>query len=167
MAEKKSEKIKLYLVVGLAVVFLIMAYFQFFRPEAGTEVNAALQELPSAEQASMDIRQVIEQKSRTVNDRRTPVPEQMRAVVRDIFSPQAAPKKRGTLSRERDARDSGESLKLGGTIVGGEKPIAIINDQFFRKGDWIGEFRIVSIGAKDVVLDSGDQKLSLEIMKNE
>ena len=167
MAEKKSEKIKFYLVIGLAVVFLIMAYFQFFRPKANNEVNAALQTHPSLEPAPMDIRKVINNKQQTVKDPRAPVPEQIKMVVRDIFSPQAKPKKRGSLVRDRDAHDSSESLKLAGTIVGGAKPIAIINNQFFRTGDWIGEFRIISIGAKDVVLDSGDQKLSLEIMKNE
>ena len=167
MAEKKSEKLKLYLVVGLAVVFLIMAYFQFFRPETDSEVSAALQEQPSAEKASMDIRQVIENKPQTGENRRTSVPKEIKTVVRDIFSPQATPKKRGSLTRERDDHDSGESLNLAGTIVGGEKPIAIINNQFFRTGDWIGEFKVVSIGKKDVVLDSGDQKMSLEIMKNE
>ena len=167
MAEKKSEKIKLYLVIGLALVFLVMAYFQFFRSKVNTEVSAADPAQPAVEQVALDIRKVIEQKPHTVNNRRTAVPERIETVVRDIFSPQAVPKKKESLPRERDAHDSGESLKLAGTIVGGAKPIAIINNQFFRTGDWIGEFRVVSIGTKDVVLDSGDQKLSLEIMKNE
>ena len=59
------------------------------------------------------------------------------------------------------------SLNLKGTIVGGERPIAIINDQFLRQGDQIGEFKVVNIGKKEVVLNSDERTLVLRLENNE
>jgi hypothetical protein len=99
--------------------------------------------------------------------RESSVHEHIQTAIRDIFSPLADPKSAKNRDREEASRNPGESLTLGGTIVGGKSPIAIINDQFVRTGDWIGDFRVVRIGKKDVLLDSGGQKMALEIMKNE
>ena len=59
------------------------------------------------------------------------------------------------------------SLKLRGTIVGGGEPIAIINDQFMRKGDRIDGFNVVKIGKKEVLLRSANDELKLKLIDNE
>ena len=56
-------------------------------------------------------------------------------------------------------------FKLKGTIVGGARPMAIINDQFVRTDDVIYEYKVVSIGKTSVLLDSGKRKIELEMMK--
>ncbi len=59
------------------------------------------------------------------------------------------------------------SMELKGTIVGGGKPLAIINDQFVGTGDWIGEYQVIRIGKKTVLLDSGHHQIALEMVKDE
>ena len=59
------------------------------------------------------------------------------------------------------------TLKLSGTIVGGERPIAIINNQLIRLGDWIEGFKVVKIGKTEVLLDSGISKIVVALVKNE
>ena len=58
-------------------------------------------------------------------------------------------------------------LKLTGTIVGGENPIAIINDQFVRVGDLIDEYKLVSIENKEVILDMDGRTVKVEMLKYE
>ena len=59
------------------------------------------------------------------------------------------------------------SLRLKGTIVGGERPIAIVNDTFLRTGDEIDGFKVVWIGTKAIVIEAGERKLALEMLKIE
>ena len=102
----------------------------------------------------------------TVND-------DLKTVIRDIFMP--LEDRSRPLKETEDPQPEPESsiprplpsFKLRGTIVGKKGSIAIINDQFLRQGDWIGEFQVAEIGKKDVLLDSGDQKIILEILNNE
>lgn len=54
-------------------------------------------------------------------------------------------------------------LKLNGTILGGENPIAIINNQFVRTGEWIGGYRIVKIDKYKVLLSSNNHQKVLEV----
>ena len=167
MAGKKSEQIKLYLVIGLALVFVICAYFRFIRPKAESGEDISPLVPPTAEHVKFDIPKTETKSPQNCRNPRATVHERIQMAVRDIFSPQTAPKKTENHPREQRSRNTGSSLKLAGTIVGGESPIAVINNQFVRTGDWIGEFRVVRIGKKDVLLDSGGQKMALEIMKNE
>ena len=59
------------------------------------------------------------------------------------------------------------SLKLRGAIVGGGKPVVIINDRFLHLGDWIGDYQVVRIGKKEVLLEAGNDKIELGMVKNE
>lgn len=92
------------------------------------------------------------------------------ASIRDIFSPLNSPPRAEKTSEEKEVERSDPpppSFTLKGTIVGGRNPIAIIDDQFVRPGDWVGEYRVVKIGKKEVVLDSDYGQVVLEILKNE
>lgn len=167
MAGKKSEQIKLYLVIGLALVFVIIAYFRFTGAKSNNAEEIGSSVLPPAEQVNFATPKTETKGLQICNYRDPAVHKRIQMAIRDIFSPLADPTKARNQDSEETSRNPVESLTLAGTIVGGKKPIAIINDQFVRIGDWIGEFRVIRIGKKDVLLDSGDQKMALEIMKND
>ena len=59
------------------------------------------------------------------------------------------------------------TFRLRGTIVGGERPLAIIDDRFVRVGDRIGDYNVIRIRKKDVLLMSDRTKLHLEIQKRD
>lgn len=166
MAGKRLEQIKLYLVIGLALVFVIVAYFRFSGAKSNNGKDIGSPVLPPAEQVKMATPKSETKGSKIFNYHEPAVDKRIQTVIRDVFSPLAKPREENQNSDEA-SRDPGESLTLAGTIVGGKKPIAIINDQFVRTGDWIGEFRVVRIGKKDVLLDSGDHKVVLEVMKDD
>jgi hypothetical protein len=163
---KRLEQIKLYLVIGLALVFVIVAYFRFTGAKGNNGKDISSPVLPPVEQVKVATPKSETKGSKIINYLEPAVHKRVQTVIRDIFSPLAKPKEANQDSHET-SRDTGESLTLAGTIVGGRKPIAIINDQFVRTGDWIGGFRLVRIGEKDVLLDSGNHKIVLEIMKND
>ncbi len=56
-------------------------------------------------------------------------------------------------------------MTLKGTIVGGKRPIAIINDRFVRMGDRIGDYQVVEIDKDIVKLSSGNNEIVLEVLK--
>ena len=93
--------------------------------------------------------------------------EYIHASIRDIFSPLIAPKKATYQPDEQGQSSPIENLKLTGTIIGGRNPIAIIDEQFIREGDWISEYKVVRIRKKDILLESDDGKIALEMMKND
>jgi hypothetical protein len=89
------------------------------------------------------------------------------ASIRNIFAPLAAtPGAKGPLGPEAPGQQIAAMI-LKGTIVGGGKPLAIINDQFVGQGEWIGQYQVISIGKKEVVLNSGQHQIKLEMVKNE
>ncbi len=55
-------------------------------------------------------------------------------------------------------------MTLKGTIVGGKRPIAIINDRFVRMGDRIGDYQVVEIDKDRVTLRSGIYEIVLEVL---
>ena len=90
--------------------------------------------------------------------------ESARPFVRDIFGPLKWPEKKKEITPpEPEPPKPLPVLTLRGTIVEGEKAIAIINDQFVRPGDWIGEFRVVRIGRDKVFLSSVSRQMVLDI----
>ena len=164
MVDKKKEQIKLYIVIGLSVVLVISAYFRFIHGKIGRgSVGGQGQPV----QASVEYKvPVVDAKVISITPKQESfINENLTARLRDIFAPSRFPIKEAN-KLEKQKEKEALNLKLKGTIVGGESPIAIINDKFVRKGDSIGHYKVVSIGEKDVMLDSGDDKIVLEILKN-
>jgi hypothetical protein len=86
----------------------------------------------------------------------------MRTVLRDIFAPVKMDVRAETQAPTEEAQEPVPSFQFGGVIVGGESSLAIINDQFVRLGDWIGDYRVLRIGNKEVVLGSDRKTLVLQ-----
>lgn len=176
MQGKKGEQIKVYIIIGLALVAAIVGYFRFIHKKPTRDADRTSSTVPIARS---DVPQVEIKDTRNARWREPPVNEPLPVVLRDIFVPLKSPKKvksRPTaplkspkkVQRRRTEQKPSKplpSLKLSATIVGGERPIAIINDQFVRIGDWIGEYKVVRIGKKEVLLDSGKRKIELEMVK--
>ncbi|MBW2646121.1 MAG: hypothetical protein JRE23_08085 [Deltaproteobacteria bacterium] len=164
MPGKKSEQIKTYIVIGLSLVFVTVGYFRFIHKEATSDTNRSTSTTPPAQ---FDIPQIEIKKPQSDRQRKLPVNQPVRWVLRDIFAPLKLPTKTGNRPGEYGSSNAVPFLKLRGTIVGGQKPIAIINNQFLYTGDWIGSYEVVRIGKKDVLLDSGIDRIELEMVKSE
>ncbi len=164
MPEKKSERIKIYGLILGAVVFVVVGYFQFIHKKpsavrAQTPSNTPLSQLQVPE-VDIEIQQTIRRVEPAVE-------EALSLFMRDIFSPV-----KSTLEEKRPAEQQQSAIPLSamelkGTIVGSGKPLAIINDKFVNTGDWIGEYQVIRIGKKAVLLDSGNHQIALEIIKDE
>lgn len=159
----KSQQVKNYIVVGLVIVAMIVAYFRFFhgknRPQAGPEP------VPAAS-AKIDLSQLRESAQIKVSRPEWSPPESYIPIERDIFAPV---KKEIQEEDEVPAETQLETappplnLALQGTIVTSSKRLAIINGQFLRMGDAVGEYEIVGIEKNRVILSRGDRRWEIEM----
>ena len=166
MAKGKKEQIRIYVMIGLAILLLISGYFRFIHGKSGgnTDRNASPQ---PQESPQFDIPKVETKDFEEVRLSNPSVHAYLNNTTRDIFIPLNIPKKEKVRPTEEAKGKPVQQLKLKGTIVGGSMPIAIINDLFVRRGEMIGEYKVIWISEKEVLLDSGDDKIKLEILKNE
>ena len=176
MAKEKNEQIKIYVVMGLAVVLLIMAYFRFVREKENPDEAPAIATASFVDLDIPEIRPISPQEARSLEPVGYEYPQ---TIIRDIFSSLTVPRKlenrheeQHEAQHEEQYEEQSESdliqtLKLTGTIVGGSKPVAIIDGQFIHDGDWIGDYRVARIGNKDVLLVSNNKRITLEMIKNE
>jgi hypothetical protein len=156
------EKIKLYLVIMLAIVLVISFYFRFIHAKVTenrkTEpVTSTVQsiDLPRVERETVEKGPVYEPVRRRLSQR----------VIRDIFSPLHTTEKAAESATARDNDSSEKNLEiiLRGTITGKDGAIAIINNKFVRQGDYVGVYRVAYIGEKHVLLESNGVKVKLEL----
>lgn len=162
MPRKSVTRPKIYLIIGLSIVFVVVAYFRFFhkkrpisRVPAGS--NAAL--------VRLDVPQIQIPNLEDAESRKAPVKESMSPVIRDIFAAPATPESETEIPEPEPSKQA-QSLELKGTILGGEKAMAIINDKFVRTGDCIGEYRVVRIAKDEVLLSSDTHKMILKVLKD-
>lgn len=168
MAFEKKEKIKLFTIIGLSLILGAMVYFHFM-PD--TEIFAAAPEASLSVPDQLEIPK-IELKNRQKSPAgELPAAAHRRTVIRDIFSPLRQPETAKTVngSPEQKLRQQKtipiSSLKLGGTIVGGDNSIAVINEKFVHLGDMFGGFKIIRIEKDAVLLSSGNREVILEMLK--
>lgn len=162
--KNKSERIKLYVLLAGCVAFVIFGYFRF----------AYKKPSPAATRSPLDIslgqlqvpRVDIEMPPK-VRTPQAPAEKLLPASIRDIFAPLASTPAERRASGFQESTQQSFAMILKGTIVGGGKPLAIINDQFVGQGDRIGKYQVVRIGKKEVLLDSGQHQIKLEMVKNE
>jgi len=163
--QDKSKRVKNCIVVGLVLVAMIVAYFQFFhgkgRPQAG------LEPVPAAT-GRIDLSQLGEPARIKESRSEWSAPGPYHPLDRDIFAPvkkevreqsQAPTETR----METTAPPLDLALALQGTIVTSSKRLAIINGQFLRLGDSVGEYEIVGIEKNRVLLAQGDRRWELKL----
>lgn len=168
MAVKRGEKRKIYIAMVLSGIFVVSFYFRFIHANAKEVKPSDPPQIPSARLVIPKIDPALLQDDQ-IQDSKTSAESQ--TVLRDIFSPilpPESPTKETPLGQPETVTPKPiPSFKLKGTIVGQEGSIAIIDNRFLRSGDWIGGYRVAKIGKKNVLLDSGDRTILLEILKNE
>jgi len=163
MAEKKSERVKIYLIFALSIVLIVVVYFRFFHKK---KTHAAVPARYKAQVARLVVPQVQLPKAPRARNPEGAVPEPKLAKVRDIFKPLKAPPPKKDIQKTKQKPSKATlSLKLKGTILGGNKPIAVINDRFVHTGDWIADYQVVSIAKDEVALSSNAHQMVLKVLK--
>ena len=161
MPTKKSEKLKLYIVVGLALVAAVVAYFRFIHKNNAPDAGIAT---PPPQEVKFDVSQIQKTKPTRPREIRLPVNESLSINIRDIFSPVQLPAESEPLIEAEQAPVPTGVLELKGIIMGGEKPMAVINDKFVLMGEKIGEYQIVRIDPNEVLLRSGSHEKVLQVL---
>ena len=163
---KDSERIKIYIVIGLSVVLVTMAYFRFFhkKPKPSRSVAPATVTAPETQ---FELLQPEEVSLKNTQPRDSVVRESKRAVIRDIFAPLKSLPRASRLAKKGASSNRGGSLRLKGVIIGGKHPIAIINDKLVRKGERIGDYTVVRVEKKQVYLRSANRNIRLTLENNE
>ena len=166
MPKMTVDQIKKYIVIGLSLVMAIVGYFRLIHGKTQPEemINPSLSDA-TTHGFEMQIVEPVTWQQEDWHARLAAEP--MRPLRRDIFLP-AKPLK--SMKRKPVAniqRKPAPKLKLRGTVVGGDEPIAIIDDQFIRTNESIAGYKVIWIGPKMVVLRSGEKKLILELMQND
>jgi hypothetical protein len=177
MPTASRERTKIYIVIGLSVLFVAVGYLRFFHGkiaspsgtarEAGTpgqiEVPAlALKGIPLAPKAPEG------------------VPEPLRTTLRNIFPPGKEPSA-GTEPPAATGKEPSAgtgppavpveppkplpSLKLTGTITGGKSPLAFINGRSLRLGEKIEGFQVISITRNQVSLEGEGRRMILNVLE--
>ncbi len=164
---KSTGRIKMYLIVGLALVLAALVYRYLharaarnrsISPPPATATVSEMPELP-------DLYPERQQKTQV---ERSNIRELRRLSLRDIFAPgKSLPKAKRPTKKGQPAQRQVKSLKLKGVIVGGKHSIAIINDKFVRTGERINGYRVVRIAEKEVLLRSGNKTVKLRLASND
>jgi len=167
MAGKKSDKIKIYITLGLALVLIITGYFRMIRPRTKGTANATASRPAAPVVQIPKVKIETPRKREKIKKKQNPI-YSMSSMVRDIFAEPAVPKpvKEEKEEEKEEKKPSLPPSTLKGTIVGGENPVAIINGKFLRMGDWIGDYQVVRIDKNEVLLSAGNHEVVLEVLKN-
>ena len=145
---KRNDQVKIYIVVGLALVLAIFVYFRFIHAKTSPDEDRTHSMAPLDQ---FNIPLIKTEKPQNAQSREPDVYSSLYGPIRDIFSPLYSPPRAATPPHEPEASRLTPSFKLKGTIVGGRRPIAIIDDRFVSTGDWIGEYQVVWIGKKEAL----------------
>ena len=126
MPAQKSDQMKIYIIVGLAVILLISAYFRFVHKKpAGGAGGPATSGTASTRHVAPKLELDIPQPAK---DDRSALDELVGWVIRDIFSPIRSSTTSGVLSVSRKEPKQEEkqtsTLQLKGIILAGERPVA-------------------------------------------
>jgi hypothetical protein len=171
-AHPTNERVKLYIVIALACFAAIFAYFRFFyeRSETGT-VTAG----PPPEAMNFDVQKIKRIKPhKTETHLSVEIP--FRRDIRNIFvSTQLSEALKQSIQPDAHALSEKDeeppashtvTIELKGTIIDGKNPMAIINDQFVRIGETIGDYQVMRIAPDEVYLKSGEQDKLLRVVRS-
>jgi type II secretory pathway component PulC len=165
---KSTDRIKIYLVVGLAFVLAALVYRYLHAKASHTEsdspvsITASVADTPDVPLTGM------EPLGKT-QPRGLQFEESRRVFLRDIFAP-ARPLAGAVVQPSKNHRSSSKDVsdfKLNGIIVGGKNPIAIINGKLLRQGEKIDGYKVIRIDEKRVFLKSGRKTLKVKLVSND
>ena len=163
MPAQKSKKVKLYIIVGLLCVAVIVAYFRFIKKKPDSDAEIAKS---PPQEVTFNVSQIEKPRlKKRLQEPRQPVNEFLRMNIRDIFSPVRLPIESQLLIQSEQMPVPTGVLTLKGTIIGGENPMAIINDKFVQMGEKIGGYQIVRIDPNEVLLRSDSHEKVLQVLK--
>ncbi|MGD8254150.1 MAG: hypothetical protein PVJ11_05835 [Syntrophobacterales bacterium] len=164
---KSTGRIKMYLVVGLALVLAALVYRYLHARAARNRsispppATATVSEMPEL----TDLYPERQQKTQVAQSN---IRELRRLSLRDIFAPgKPLSRARRPTKKGQPAQHQVKSLKLKGVIVGANHSLAIINDKFVRTGERINGYRVIRIGEKEVLLRSGNKTVKLRLANND
>ena len=164
---KSTGRIKIYLVVGLALVLAALVYRYLHaraaqnRSISSPPATATVSEMP-------ELTDLYPKKQQKTQVERSNIRELRRLSLRDIFAPgKSMPRAKRPIKKGKPAERQVKSLKLKGVIVGGKHSIAIINDKFVRTGERINGYKVVRIAEKEVLLRSGSKTVKLRLASND
>ena len=164
MTEKKNNRVKIYITIGLAIVLVVNGYFRFIHTRTK---KSGISSTPQPSLANITVPKILtklQQVKETESDRLNV----LQYAVKDIFAEpiRPAPSKHEQEKKEFEKIPEAPSpMTLKGTIVGGKRPIAIINDRFVRMGDRIGDYQVVEIDKDIVKMTSGNNEIVLTVLK--
>ncbi len=164
MPGETTERIKIYVVIGLALVFVIIGYFRLFYKKSDAEAKSITHVESEPEFNLSSIESKI--KSRLQVSKESSF-ESFQPIARDIFTSLKSPGKAEIPKMQNEKLKPLPPLELKGTIVGGDRSIAVIDDKYLRIGDSIDGFEVVWIGKKEVLLKAGQRQMVLGMLKNE
>jgi hypothetical protein len=167
MERTKVEQIKLYVVIGLALLAGVLAYFRFLHQKPAKAACSQPSAFPVSQLLVPEVEAPILKS--TVKKEPPPV-EAPPVVLRDIFEPirigQETPRKnQEDIPQPAEPNPPRETFKLKGTLLGRGEPLAIIDHQIVRAGSQLGKYKVSRIRKNEVVLDWGHQKIVLEMVK--
>lgn len=179
-----SEKIKLYLVIALALVAAVVAYFRFIHKGTEPVTPATVAGTPAtvagtpSPQTQFDLNSVKTARSQRLRVSRPALTEPLRMDIRDIFAPLQLPPKPKPVDQPKPQVLTKPvekapvvvppapplNVELKGTVVGGNEPLAIINDKFVRLGEKVGDYQVVGITPSAVYLKAGNHQKVIYVM---
>ncbi|HLA26598.1 MAG TPA: hypothetical protein VJZ49_01755 [Syntrophales bacterium] len=162
MPMENRERAKLFIVIGLAVIFILVGYFRFFHGKGVSPVqpNVVAGTAGPIAVPAIDLKGVRPAAG---------LPENVSALhapLRNIFAPA------GNTSVPESAHGEAvgapqkllPALQLTGIIIGGKRPLAIINGRFLRQGEAIEGFQVLSIARNQVILSADGRKVVLNVL---
>lgn len=159
---ENKERTKLIIVIGLAVLFVLTGYFRFFHGKGASPVqpNIAAETAVPFAVPPVDLKGLRPAAGlpESVSPPRVPL-RNIFAPAGKTFAPGSVPGEFGGASQK-----SLTTLQLTGTIIGGKRPLAIINGRFLRQGESIEGFQILSIARNQVIVAREGQKIVLNVL---
>ena len=165
---KAGDRIKIYVVVGLAMVLVALAYRHFkAKPSGSASLSSPSVTTKLAEVA--DLAPLHVANLQKTHSPKAKIKESRRVFVRDIFAPMGPLRKaeRRVTSKSEPRVYKAPSLKLKGVIMGGRNSVAIINGKLVRLGERIDGYQLVRVEEKKVFLKSGNKTFKLELAQND
>ncbi len=161
MATASREQLKIYIVIGLSVVFIALGYFRFFPGKnAAPGVKAGVAVTPARIEVPAPVLPGMTPAPRAPES----VPDPPRTALRNIFAPGQELSREPSAFRPEPPKPL-PSLTLTGTITGGRSTLAFINGRTLRLGEKIEGFRVISITRNQVSLEGGGRMVILNVLE--